>query len=167
MKPRCEVHNAPLRWTNLYDAWVCMAGTRDRTCKAFFNDIPAPVKPRRYRPTFRTWDGREILSKADFDRRRYDVWIRDGKRCQGEHMVAPGVFEKCNKYLPRLADMEADHIIAKGTGLHGRDDSLSNLRASCHACNSSRNRLAFGRSLAGALYAPAEVDSEVLIPEVR
>ena len=162
MKPRCETHNAPLCYTAIYRAWVCREGVRDKTCLGFFNDIPAPVKERRYRPTHRTWDGREILSDADWSRRRFDVWMRDGKRCQVPRMVAPGVFEKCNKYLPRLADMEADHIIARGSGLHGRDDSLSNLRASCHACNSSRNKLAFGAARGMNVYAPAGEECQTL-----
>lgn len=155
MKPRCDVHNAPLRWTNLYDAWYCVAGVGDRACTAWRRDLAPPAKPRRFRPTFTTWDGREILSRGDLEKRRYEIWLRDGKRCQVERMISPGVFEKCGKYLPRLGDMELDHIVARGTGLHGRDDRDENLRASCHTCNQSRVRLHFGLSVSAAVYGPA------------
>lgn len=156
MKPRCDQHGAPLRYSKQYKAWICMAGTRDRTCKPFRRDLPGPVKLRVYRPSHVTWDGREILSPADWDRRRVQVWERDGKVCQGEKMTAPGRFERCGKALPDIRFAEIDHIRARGLGGGWRDDRMENLRLLCRPCNQAKGGKRKGLGLAAALYAPVD-----------
>jgi 5-methylcytosine-specific restriction endonuclease McrA len=70
-------------------------------------------------------DGREILSGAAWQRRRKEVWERDGRKCV-----------ICNRGLPALRDAETDHIVKRSKA---RDDRPQNLRSLCRGCHWNRH----------------------------
>jgi hypothetical protein len=57
---------------------------------------------------------------------RFAIWFRAGKQCQ---------FVKCQKPLPTLDMMEADHVLA---WKNGGATALVNAQALCRTCNSSK-----------------------------
>jgi 5-methylcytosine-specific restriction endonuclease McrA len=69
-------------------------------------------------------DGREILSPADWSKRRKQVWERAWYYCEGG----------CGR-ITDLADGEAHHKIKRGMGGGFRDDRLENLEWLCRECH--------------------------------
>lgn len=79
-------------------------------------------------------DGREILRGADYQKRREEVWERDGRRCQGTLIhYGENLTGWCGKLL-RLQDAHIHHV-RKRTALGGRDDSIGNLKLLCPECH--------------------------------
>lgn len=170
MKPRCEVHNAPLRWVQQFKAWVCFRGVREnrsqktedrreepvraQQCNPYRRDFPAPFRPHILRQTRRTWDGRELLSPADYEKRCIEVWRRDGKRCQFERMTSPGVFEICGALLPVRSMAEIHHKRGRGMGGGFRDDAMENLATGCKACHRAAAPQWNGMVMAAVAYGP-------------
>lgn len=151
MKPSCDVHKSPLRWSKPHGAWVCLKGVYDKTCKPWHREYPAPeprgVTPRRSGSFTRALrDGREICFGQDWERRKYEVWLRDGKRCV-----------ECSKLLPNFhANRHTDHIRTRGMGGAYRDDRPENLRTVCDSCHRKRHQAANGFAIARTLYGPVK-----------
>lgn len=78
------------------------------------------------KPTRVTHDGREILSKEDWDRRRYEVWERQNGICANV---------ECGKYIPFGLWWHTHHKKARGLGGSKRDDRLENLEGLCASCH--------------------------------
>jgi hypothetical protein len=66
------------------------------------------------------------------DEERFAIWYRAGKQCQNP---------KCQKPLPSLDMMEADHVVA---WKNGGETALVNAQALCGPCNSSKGARARG-----------------------
>jgi hypothetical protein len=60
------------------------------------------------------------------DEERFAIWYRAGKQCQNP---------ECQKLLPSLDMMEADHVVA---WKNGGETALVNAQALCGPCNSSK-----------------------------
>lgn len=172
MKPRCEIHNAPLRWVRQFKAWVCFAGVRDgrsqdlgfriretgKTCQPYHREFPRPFKPFVIKQTRWSFDGRELLSPSDYAKRCVEVWERDGRRCQAEVMVSSGDggvrFEKCGAYLALRSQAEIHHLRGRGMGGGSRDDRMENLSTRCKPCHRAAAPGWNGMTLAGMAYGP-------------
>jgi len=87
--------------------------------------LPHPKPGKRHKPIARK-GGREIVGKAEYQRRREQAWDRDR-----------GICCLCGLFVP-LAEATAEHIIPRGMGGGKRDDRLSNLAVSHLMGNNSR-----------------------------
>lgn len=71
-------------------------------------------------------DGRERLSCDDWEIRKFDVYVRDGRRCV-----------LCRKLLMWVeARLNVDHIVKRSVG---RNDAMRNLRQLCSQCHRARH----------------------------
>lgn len=93
-----------------------------------------PKLPKRRKPIVRK-GGREIVPKAEYQRRREQAWDRDR-----------GICCLCGLFVP-LEQATAEHIIPRGMGGGKRDDRLSNLGVSHWACNNFRGSMSFEKYL--------------------
>jgi 5-methylcytosine-specific restriction endonuclease McrA len=64
------------------------------------------------------------LSKAEWAKRRLEVWLRDGGKCV-----------LCGKHL-HITEAETDHIRKRSLG---RNDAADNLRTLCKPCHRKRH----------------------------
>ena len=139
MKPRCTIHNRPMRWIEGLSVWWC----RTYGCSAF-SILPAPEKdlfpehqrracarPTRKRKPLRyrgrksesrvTKGGRIIMGRAEYEKLCRELYAAAGGRCA-----------ICGRYLAVFSTWLFDHIIKRSAG---GPDTRENLRPLCFDCH--------------------------------
>src|SRR5437867_12649245 len=82
MKPRCPIHNRPLRWHKIYKRWYCPLKWAGGHHSQDFMGLPPPkLKSKPQREVLK--DGRIILSGAAYSALKTEVLEKQDYRCVG------------------------------------------------------------------------------------